>query len=82
MKEMYMKALIGLGMVITEEHKTVLGADVFEAQIETSRGVITVICGSNGTARIDKPNGTHKWYCEKTSGQLRSAVKQTIDFWK
>lgn len=80
--ERYMKVMVGLGMEIVEQFKTVAGQEVFTAEMATDQGAITVTCGANGTARIDKPNGTHKWYYEKSTGQLRAAVKQTIDYWK
>lgn len=80
--ERYMKVMMGLGMEIVEQFNTATGMEAFTAEIATDRGTITVTCGANGTARIDKPNGTHKWYYEKSAGQLRAAVKQTIDYWK
>ena len=80
--ERYMKVIEALGMEITEQFNTVTGMEAFTAEMTTDQGTITVTCGSNGTARIDKPNGSHKWYYEKSTGQLRAAVKQTIDYWK
>ena len=82
MENRYETMATALGMTITESHKSFAGMQVFEAKMELDRGTITLYCGDNGTARIDKPNGTHKWYYEKSTGQLRAAIKQVIDFWK
>ena len=80
--ERYEKVIAGLGMEIVERFKTLTGMDLFRAEMATGRGLIAVTCGSNGTARIDKPNGTHKWYYEKSTGELRAAVKQVLDYWR
>jgi 3-phosphoshikimate 1-carboxyvinyltransferase len=78
----FFKVFESLGMEVSDVHKTTIGNDVFEAKLETSRGLISVTCCTNGTARIDKPNKSHKWYYEKTPAQLRAAVNQVIEFWK
>jgi hypothetical protein len=51
-------------------------------EIETGRGTLHIVLGVNGTARIDKPNGTHKWVYEKTPAQITAQLKQIIKFYK
>ena len=82
MENRYETMATALGMIITERDKTFAGTPIFVAEIALERGTITLYCGENGNARIDKPNGTHKLYYEKSTGQLRSIIKQTMDFWK
>ena len=81
MDNRYERMATMLGMTVTERN-TVAGVNTFVAEITMERGTITIHCGENGTARIDKPNGTHKWYYEKSTGQLRSVIKQVMNFWK
>lgn len=79
MKEMLKK----IGMEITVDSEMVLGREAFEAELETKGGKLHILCydGCKPTARVDKPNGTHKWLYEKTPAQLRRAVVQTIEFY-
>lgn len=72
---MYEMAIKAAGLEIKEIHN---GATIM-AEAETGRGKLSVICGKNGTARVDKPNGSHKWYYEKTPAQIYSILRQTID---
>lgn len=78
----YKEMLVRSGLTITAENKTVLSLTCYEAEIETSRGTLHVICGTNGTARIDKPNGTNKWVYEKTPNQIAALLRQVLDFYK
>lgn len=55
---------------------------IYEAEMETPRGTLHIYGGVNGTARLDKPNGTHKWLYEKTVAQVGAAIRQTIAFYK
>lgn len=79
MKEMFKK----IGMDITVESEMVLGQEAFEAELETRSGKLRILCfdGCKPTARVDKPNGSHKWLYEKTPAQLRRAVLQAIEFY-
>ena len=78
----YIKAIRYAGLEIINERVTVLGNHCIEAELEMNRGVLHIYCGVNGTARIDKPNGTHKWVYEKTPNQITAQLKQIIDFYK
>lgn len=78
----YKDALKFAGMEIIGENVTVLGLNCYEAKLETARGTLHIYCGDNGTARIDKPNGTHKWVYEKTPKQITAQLKQVIEFYK
>lgn len=76
----YKEMLVRTGLVITAESKTKLGLTCYEAETETPRGTLRVYCGENGTARIDKPNGSHKWVYEKTPNQIAALLRQVLDF--
>ena len=78
----YIKIARFAGMTITVEKATLAGCsnDIFEAEIETPRGMFHIVCGSNGTARLDKPNGTHKWVYEKSPAQMGCILRQTLAF--
>ena len=78
----YEDALRWAGLEIIEKNVTVLDLNCYEAKKETSRGTLHVYCGTNGTGRIDKPNGTHKWVYEKTPAQITALLKQIIEFYK
>lgn len=49
------------------------------ADIDTDNGMMEIIWGDNGTACISKPNGSHKWYYEKSESQMLRIIDQTID---
>jgi len=78
----YERALVSAGMEIIAKDVTVLDLTCFEAKQETSRGTLHIYCGTNGTARIDKPNGTHKWVYEKTPAQIIAQLKTIISYYK
>lgn len=78
----YIDAVKQCGMEIVDEELTVLETKVFTAKVEMARGDLKIVCGGNGTARVDKPNGTHKWVYEKTPNQIAALLKQTMDFYK
>lgn len=78
----YKTALVHAGLEIIAENVTVLDLTCFEGKLEMNRGTLRVYCGTNGTARIDKPNGTHKWVYEKTPAQITAQLKQIIDFYR
>lgn len=78
----YYNALIDAGMEIIGEDITILSLTCYEAQVETSRGKLHIYCGTNGTARIDKPNGTHKWVYEKTPAQIAAQIRQIREFYR
>ena len=78
----YVKSICGAGLKITRTGKTNSGMVYIEAETETSRGTLSVYCGESGIARIDKPNGTHKWVYEKTPKQIAALLKQTMDYYK
>ena len=73
-----------VGMKITVEKATLAGYpnDIFEAEIDTPRGTFHIVCASNGTARLDKPNGSHKWAYEKSPAQLGFILRQTLAFYR
>lgn len=55
---------------------------IYEAEAETQRGTLHIYGGVNGTARLDKPNGTHKWLYDKTVAQVGAAIRQTMAFYR
>lgn len=79
--ERYKKAIEAQGFTIESTEKTMLGMQVIEASRKIGDRTLSIICGSNGTARIDKPNGTHKWVYEKTYAQIGALLKQTLSFY-
>lgn len=78
----YRDVLVRSGLTITDDRKTTMGMTCYEAEIETTRGTLHILCGTDGTARIDKPNGTHKWVYEKTPNQIAAQLRQVLDFYK
>ena len=78
----YKDMLVRSGLTVINEEKAWNGMPCYEAETETPRGVLHIYCGENGTARIDKPNGTHKWYYENTPAQLAATIKRTLEFYK
>lgn len=81
MTEKYIKALQSRGFTIDRIEETPTGTTVLEAKAETKRGTLSVCCGTNGTCRVDKPNGTHKWLYQKTMPQLFRAIDQSLEFY-
>lgn len=78
----YRDMLVRSGMNVIKEEVSLLDLTCYEATKETSRGTLHIFCGTNGTARIDKPNGTHKWVYEKTPNQISALLRQTMEFYK
>jgi len=77
----YKDALRHAGMEIIGEKVMILSLSCYEGKMETSRGTLHIYCGENGTARIDKPNGTHKWVYEKTPAQIAAQIKQIAEYY-
>lgn len=79
----YERAIVAAGLTVTEFIPSTFagGTDCYAAQVETKRGTLRILCGNNGTARIDKPNGTHKWVYEKTPAQIAALLKAIIGFY-
>lgn len=76
MKERLQKMLEALGFTTRIlEHN---GREMIDGTMAIGDRKLAIICGLNGTARIDKPNGTHKWVYEKTPAQLAAILRQTI----
>jgi hypothetical protein len=78
----YKDMLVRSGMNVINEEVSLLDLTCYEATKETSCGTLHIFCGTNGTARIDKPNGTHKWVYEKTPNQISALLRQTMEFYK
>lgn len=71
-----------IAMGFEKEGETVLEnrpATVYRMTVGNS--FLQVNLENNGTARIDKPNRTKKWVCEKTTAQLASILRQTLSFY-
>lgn len=76
MKERLQKMLEALGFTTRIlEHN---GREIIDGTMAIGDRKLAIICGLNGTARIDKPNGTHKWVYERTPAQLAAILRQTI----
>lgn len=78
----YENAIKAAGMEIIATEVKVINLTCIEAKRETSRGTLHIYCGENGTARIDKPNGSHKWVYEKTPAQIAAQIKQIVEFYR
>jgi hypothetical protein len=79
----YKEMLMRSGLTITREGFGICGGvNACEAKVWTQSGWLRVWCGENGTARIDKPNGTHKWVYEKTPAQIAAQLKQIMAFYR
>ena len=78
----YKDMLVRSGLEIVGENVGICGTTGYEAKAWTQRGWLHIFCGDNGTARIDKPNGTHKWVYEKTPAQIGALLRQTMEFYK
>ena len=78
----YRDAMVRVGLTITDENKTIFGRTYCEAEKDTPRGKLHVICGQNGTARINKPNGARKWVYERTPNQLADQLNKILDFYR
>lgn len=81
MENKYTAVLKDLGFTVTETHVTPLGTTIFYAEIETRSGKLEVCCSDKGTARVDKPNNTYKWYYEKSPVQIKRALVQSLEHW-
>lgn len=79
----YKEMLVRSGLTVTREGFGLCGVEnAYEAKAWTQRGWLRIMVGTNGTARIDKPNGTHKWVYEKTPNQIAALLRQVLDFYK
>lgn len=79
----YKEMLVRSGLTVTREGFGLCGVEnAYEAKKWTQRGWLRIMVGTNGTARIDKPNGTHKWVYEKTPNQIAALIRQVLDFYK
>lgn len=79
--ERYAKAIEAQGLTVESTEKTMLGKQVIEASRKVGDREIRILCSLDGTARIDKPNGTHKWVYEKSPAQIHAILKQTLAFY-
>lgn len=72
------------GMIIVRDDAILANPDikVIEAYIPVGSRELRIFCGTNGTARIDKPNGTHKWVYEKSYAQIGAIIRQTLSFYR
>ena len=62
-------------------HEEILGKEMIRAEKMIGDKKISIICDNNGTARIDKPNGTSKWYYEKSYPQIGKILRQVVNFY-
>lgn len=81
----YEEMLVRAGAKIEKDYDSTFGGlnpeHFWEAEIMVNGWAIGIYLGSSGTAKILKPNGTHKLYYEKTPAQLEAALKQIVSFW-
>ena len=78
----YKEMLVRTGLTVVEEGVGIAGGTGYIAKVWTKRGWLRIACAENGTARIDKPNGTHKWVYEKTPNQIAALLRQVLEFYK
>ena len=69
----------GLTILGTEN---ILGQEYITAEMQIGSATLHIICNEMGTARIDKPNKTHKWVYEKSPAQILAVLKQVISFYR
>lgn len=73
------KSLESVGMQITNHRWGCGDIEIANAMIQTKNGIFEILVGSNGTAKLMKPNGSVKWVYDKSCCELRKIVKQIID---
>lgn len=78
--ETKIKILTGLGFMIEaiDATATLMGRKTVFAYRETDSGMVSLILSDNGTARVLKPNGSVKWYYERSNAQIGALLKQII----
>lgn len=67
-----------LGFALTKGTTEIRQQPCLEGEIETNRGRMCFYCIREG-ARIQKPNGSVKYYYGPTDGQFVRVLRQTID---
>lgn len=55
------------------------GTGIVAGALTTDNGNIEIDWGDNGTARVFKPNGTVKWFYEKSDAQICRILRQIIE---
>lgn len=77
----YAGAIANAGLTITGT-EVYEGRDYITAEMQIGSATLHIICNEMGTARIDKPNRTHKWVYEKSPAQILAVLKQVISFYR
>ena len=74
------KVLEAKGFTILEVTRTkIFGVTTVSAARKTDSGNLEIMWGDNGTAKVFKPNGTTRWYYEKSVAQIARALDQSIE---
>lgn len=81
MLERYAGAIENAGLTITGT-EIILGREMVTAEMTIGNSKLAIICDKNGTARIDKPNRTHKWVYEKSYAQIGALLRQILSFYR
>lgn len=74
----YSRAIKANGLKITQFDSSLQFA-IVTAYVETDRGPLTLVWGENGCGKLGKPNGSQKWYYNKTAAQLNQLLRTTIE---
>lgn len=75
--ENYAGAIKAAGMTICSIQEYT-SSDIITADIMTKNGYFYINVDTNGTAWLDKPNGSKKMLYEKSPAQLLAILKKTI----
>lgn len=74
----YLKVIRDNGFEITQIENGLTLA-ILTACRETDRGPLTLIWAETGCGKLGKPNGSQKWYYNKTAAQLNQILRTTIE---
>ena len=58
----------------------VIDTDIIEGSLETPKGILQILVGSNGTMDVYKPNGTKKRSMPATTSRAIAQIKQTVAY--
>ena len=63
-----------------ESKGNVIDVEIVEGSLETPKGVLKILVGSNGTMDVYKPNGRKKRSMPATTSKAIAQIKQTVAF--
>lgn len=63
-----------------EPTSKVIDTEIIEGSLETPKGILQILIGSNGTMDVYKPNGKMKRSMPATTSKAIAQIKQTVAF--